>query len=112
MSTTSQPLRIGMINICVQINSDINLNKGNSYIDSWIIPWNNHQNILGFLPNHQHTIGSLPGTLSNTLIPFLGEPQASMHCGPGGAWIENCQSNSTQTLFVEGVFMTDTNYPS
>ncbi|MBW0502101.1 hypothetical protein O181_041816 [Austropuccinia psidii MF-1] len=35
-----------------------------------------------------------------------------MHCGPGGAWIENCQSNHTQTLFVEGVFMTDPNDPS
>ncbi|MBW0482556.1 hypothetical protein O181_022271 [Austropuccinia psidii MF-1] len=35
-----------------------------------------------------------------------------MHCGPGGAWIENCQSNRTQTLFVEGVFMTDANDPS
>ncbi|MBW0476605.1 hypothetical protein O181_016320 [Austropuccinia psidii MF-1] len=40
------------------------------------------------------------------LIPFLGAPQTFMHCGPGGAWIENCQSNPTQTLFVEGVFMT------
>ncbi|MBW0506365.1 hypothetical protein O181_046080 [Austropuccinia psidii MF-1] len=35
-----------------------------------------------------------------------------MHCGPGGAWIENFQSNTTQTLFVEGVFMTDPNDPS
>ncbi|MBW0556423.1 hypothetical protein O181_096138 [Austropuccinia psidii MF-1] len=35
-----------------------------------------------------------------------------MDCGPGGAWIENCQSNTTQTLFVEGVFMTDANSPS
>ncbi|MBW0557266.1 hypothetical protein O181_096981 [Austropuccinia psidii MF-1] len=35
-----------------------------------------------------------------------------MHCGPGGAWIENCQSNPTQILFVEGVFMTDANDPS
>ncbi|MBW0510621.1 hypothetical protein O181_050336 [Austropuccinia psidii MF-1] len=34
-----------------------------------------------------------------------------MHCGPGGAWIENCQTNPTQTLFAEGVFMTDTNDP-
>ncbi|MBW0460904.1 hypothetical protein O181_000619 [Austropuccinia psidii MF-1] len=30
-----------------------------------------------------------------------------IHCGPAGACIENCQSNPTQTLFVEGVFMTD-----
>ncbi|MBW0592421.1 hypothetical protein O181_132136, partial [Austropuccinia psidii MF-1] len=57
-------------------------------------------------------IGSLPGTLSKTLIPFLGEPKAFMHCGPGGAWIENFQSNPTQILFVEGVFMTDANDPS
>ncbi|MBW0554830.1 hypothetical protein O181_094545 [Austropuccinia psidii MF-1] len=35
-----------------------------------------------------------------------------MHCGPGGAWIGNCQSNPTQTLFVEGVFITDPNDPS
>ncbi|MBW0581832.1 hypothetical protein O181_121547 [Austropuccinia psidii MF-1] len=35
-----------------------------------------------------------------------------MHCGPGGAWFENCQSNPTQILFVEGVFMTDANDPS
>ncbi|MBW0484004.1 hypothetical protein O181_023719 [Austropuccinia psidii MF-1] len=34
-----------------------------------------------------------------------------MHCGPGGGWIENCQSNPTQTLFVEGVFMTDQHDP-
>ncbi|MBW0500863.1 hypothetical protein O181_040578 [Austropuccinia psidii MF-1] len=46
------------------------------------------------------------------LIPFLGAPQTFMHCGPGGAWIENCQSNPTQTLFVEGVFMNDSNDPS
>ncbi|MBW0486698.1 hypothetical protein O181_026413 [Austropuccinia psidii MF-1] len=30
-----------------------------------------------------------------------------MHCGPGGAWLENCQSNPTKTLFVKGLFMTD-----
>ncbi|MBW0501013.1 hypothetical protein O181_040728 [Austropuccinia psidii MF-1] len=30
-----------------------------------------------------------------------------MHCGPGEAWIENCQSNPTKKLFVKGVFMTD-----
>ncbi|MBW0473955.1 hypothetical protein O181_013670 [Austropuccinia psidii MF-1] len=35
-----------------------------------------------------------------------------MHCGPGGEWIQNCQSNPPQTLFVEGVFMTDPNDPS
>ncbi|MBW0545917.1 hypothetical protein O181_085632 [Austropuccinia psidii MF-1] len=35
-----------------------------------------------------------------------------MHCCPGGPWIENCQSNPTQTLFVEGVFITDANDPS
>ncbi|MBW0470618.1 hypothetical protein O181_010333 [Austropuccinia psidii MF-1] len=35
-----------------------------------------------------------------------------MHCGPGGAWIENCQSKPTQTLFVEGVFMNDKHDPS
>ncbi|MBW0542804.1 hypothetical protein O181_082519 [Austropuccinia psidii MF-1] len=35
-----------------------------------------------------------------------------MHGGPGGAWIENFQSNSTKTLFVEGVFMTDPDEPS
>ncbi|MBW0465103.1 hypothetical protein O181_004818 [Austropuccinia psidii MF-1] len=35
-----------------------------------------------------------------------------MHCEPGGAWIDNCQSNPTQTLFVEGVLMTDKNDPS
>ncbi|MBW0486041.1 hypothetical protein O181_025756 [Austropuccinia psidii MF-1] len=35
-----------------------------------------------------------------------------MQCGPGGAWNENCQSNPTQTLFVEGVFMTNQHDPS
>ncbi|MBW0556717.1 hypothetical protein O181_096432 [Austropuccinia psidii MF-1] len=35
-----------------------------------------------------------------------------MHCSPGGELIENCQSNPTQTLFVEGVLMTDQNDPS
>ncbi|MBW0592740.1 hypothetical protein O181_132455 [Austropuccinia psidii MF-1] len=35
-----------------------------------------------------------------------------MHCGPGGAWIENCQYNPTEILFVEGLFMTDANDPS
>ncbi|MBW0495140.1 hypothetical protein O181_034855 [Austropuccinia psidii MF-1] len=46
------------------------------------------------------------------LIPFLGAPQTFMHYGPGGAWIKNCQSNPTQTLFVEGVFITDPDEPS
>ncbi|MBW0525805.1 hypothetical protein O181_065520 [Austropuccinia psidii MF-1] len=35
-----------------------------------------------------------------------------MHRGSGGAWIENCQSNHTQTLFFEGVFMTYPDDPS
>ncbi|MBW0577976.1 hypothetical protein O181_117691 [Austropuccinia psidii MF-1] len=112
MSTPSQPLCIGMINICIQINSDITLNPDNSHLSSWIIIWHNQHNIFVYLPNHQHAIGSLPGTLSKTLIPFLGAPKPFMHCGPGGAWIENCQSNPTQILFVEGVFMTDANDPS
>ncbi|MBW0581237.1 hypothetical protein O181_120952 [Austropuccinia psidii MF-1] len=112
MSNPSQPLCIGMINICIQINSNINLNPESSHLDSWIILWHNQHNIFVYLPNHQHAIGSLPGTLSKTLIPFLWEPQTFMHCGPGGAWIENCQSNPTQTLFVEGVFMTGANEPS
>ncbi|MBW0578874.1 hypothetical protein O181_118589 [Austropuccinia psidii MF-1] len=43
------------------------------------------------------------------MIPILGAPQTLMDYGPGGEWIENCQSNPTQTLFVEGVFMTDPN---
>ncbi|MBW0530918.1 hypothetical protein O181_070633 [Austropuccinia psidii MF-1] len=112
MSTPSQPLCIGMINIFIQINCDITLNTDNSQLASWIILWHNQHNILVYLPNHQNTIGSLPGTLSNTLIPFLGAPQTFMHCGPSGAWIYNCQSNPTQTLFVEVVFMTDQNDPS
>ncbi|MBW0536960.1 hypothetical protein O181_076675 [Austropuccinia psidii MF-1] len=112
MSTPSQPLCIGMINICIQINCDIALNPDNSHLASWIILWHNQHNIFLYLHNHQNTIGSLPGTFSNTLILFLGVPQTFMHCGPGGAWIENCQSNPTQTLFVEGVFMTDQHDPS
>ncbi|MBW0486504.1 hypothetical protein O181_026219 [Austropuccinia psidii MF-1] len=112
MSTPSQPLCIGMINICIQINRDITLNPDNSHLASWIILWHNKHNIFVYLPNHQNAIGSLPGTLSKTLIPFLGAPQTFMYCGPGGAWIENFQSNPTQTLFVEGVFLTDANYPS
>ncbi|MBW0587600.1 hypothetical protein O181_127315 [Austropuccinia psidii MF-1] len=112
MSTPSQPLCIGMINICIQISSDITLNPDNSHLASWIILWHNQHNIFVYLPNHQHAIGSLPGTLSKTLIPFLEAPQTFMHCGPGGAWIENCQSNLTQILFLEGVFMTGENDPS
>ncbi|MBW0521264.1 hypothetical protein O181_060979 [Austropuccinia psidii MF-1] len=46
------------------------------------------------------------------LIQFFGAPQTFMHSGRGGAWIENCQSNPTQTLFFEGVLMTDKNDPS
>ncbi|MBW0501264.1 hypothetical protein O181_040979 [Austropuccinia psidii MF-1] len=112
MSTPSQPLCIGMINIFIQINRDITLNPDNSHLDSWIILWHNQHSIFVYLPNHQNTIGSLPGTLSNTLIPFFVVPQNFMNCGPGGAWIENCQSNPTQTLFVGGVFMTDQHSPS
>ncbi|MBW0476284.1 hypothetical protein O181_015999 [Austropuccinia psidii MF-1] len=111
MSTPSQPLCIGMINIFVQINSDITSRIHNSHLDSWINLWHNQHNIFVYLPNHHHAIGSLPGTLSKTLITFLGAPQTLIHCGPGGAWIENCQSNPTQTLFVEAVFMTDPNDP-
>ncbi|MBW0580507.1 hypothetical protein O181_120222 [Austropuccinia psidii MF-1] len=112
MSTPSQLLSIGMINICIEINRDITLNPDNSHLASWIILWHNQHNIFIYLPNRQNTIGSLPGTLSNTLIPFLGAPQTFLHCGPGGAWIENCQSNPTKTLFVEGLFMTDQHDPS
>ncbi|MBW0546042.1 hypothetical protein O181_085757 [Austropuccinia psidii MF-1] len=112
MSTPSQPLCFGMINIHIQINSDITLNTDNSHLASWIILWHNQHNIFVYLPNHQRDIGSLPGTLFKKLIPFLGAPQTFMDCGPGGAWIENCQSNTTQVLFVEGVFMTDANDPS
>ncbi|MBW0543379.1 hypothetical protein O181_083094 [Austropuccinia psidii MF-1] len=112
MSTPSQPLCIGMINICIKINNDITFKIHKFHLHSWIILWNNQHNIFLNIPNHQHTIGSLPGTLSNTLIPLLGAPQTFMHCGPGGAWIENCQSNPTQTLFVEEVFMTYSNDPS
>ncbi|MBW0524920.1 hypothetical protein O181_064635 [Austropuccinia psidii MF-1] len=111
MSTPLQPICIGMINICIQINGDITLNPDNSHLASWSIIWHNQHNILVYFPNHQNTIGSLPGTLSKKLIPFLGAPQTFIHCGPGGAWIENCQSNPTQKLFVEGVFMTDPSDP-
>ncbi|MBW0549648.1 hypothetical protein O181_089363 [Austropuccinia psidii MF-1] len=111
MSTPSPPLCIGMINIFIQINSDITSKIHNSHLDSWIILWGNHYNIAVYLPNHQNAIGSLPGTLSKMLIPFLGAPQTFMHCGPGGAWIENCQSNPNQTLFIEGVFITNPDDP-
>ncbi|MBW0492457.1 hypothetical protein O181_032172 [Austropuccinia psidii MF-1] len=111
MSTPSQPLCIGMITMRIHINSDITLKIATSHLHSWIILWHNQHNIFIYLPNHQHTIGSPPGTLSNTLTPFLGAPQTFMQCGPGGEWIENCQSNPTQTLFVEGVSRTDTNDP-
>ncbi|MBW0519076.1 hypothetical protein O181_058791 [Austropuccinia psidii MF-1] len=69
------------------------------------------QHIHILLPNNQNTIESLPGTLSKMLIPFLRAPQTFMHCGAGGAWIENCQSNPPQTLFVEGGFITDPKDP-
>ncbi|MBW0530216.1 hypothetical protein O181_069931 [Austropuccinia psidii MF-1] len=46
------------------------------------------------------------------LIPFLGAPQTFKHCGPGGAWIKSHQLNPNQTLFVEGVFITDPGEPS
>ncbi|MBW0475047.1 hypothetical protein O181_014762 [Austropuccinia psidii MF-1] len=107
MLTPSQPLSIGMINLCIQIDSDIALNCDNSHLPSWIILFHNQHNIFLYLPNVLNAIGSLPETLAKNLIPFLGAPQSFMHCGPGGAWIENCQSNPTQTLFVEGVFMND-----
>ncbi|MBW0521518.1 hypothetical protein O181_061233 [Austropuccinia psidii MF-1] len=101
-----------MLNICIQINSDITTKIDNSHLDSCIILWHNQHNIFVYLPNHQHTIGSLPETVAKTLIPFLGAPQTFMHCGPGGAWIENCQFNPTQTLFVKGVLIKDTYEPS
>ncbi|MBW0536947.1 hypothetical protein O181_076662 [Austropuccinia psidii MF-1] len=112
MSTPSQPLCIRMINICIQINGDITLNPDNSHLASWIILWDNQHNIFVYLHNHQHAIGSLPGTHSKMLTPILGAPQTFMHCGPGWAWIKNYQSNPAQTLFGEGLFMTDANDPS
>ncbi|MBW0587403.1 hypothetical protein O181_127118 [Austropuccinia psidii MF-1] len=112
MSTPSQPLCIGMINLCIQINSDINLNHDISHLPSWIILWHNQHNLFLYLPNQLNPIGSLPEAVAKMLIPFLGAPQPFMHFGPGGAWIENCQSNPIQTLFVEGVFMTDPDEPS
>ncbi|MBW0510039.1 hypothetical protein O181_049754 [Austropuccinia psidii MF-1] len=101
-----------MINIYIQINSYITSKVHNFHLDSWIILWHNQHNIFVHIPTHHNAIGPLPGTLSKTLIPFLGAPQTFMHCGPGGVWIENCPSNPTQSLFVEGVYMTDPNYPS
>ncbi|MBW0506238.1 hypothetical protein O181_045953 [Austropuccinia psidii MF-1] len=112
MSTPSQPICIGMINICIQTNSDITSKKDNSHLHSWIILWPNQHSIFVYLPNHHRAIGSLPGTLSKTFIPFVGAPQTSMHCGPGGAWIQNCQSSPTKTSFVEELFITDPNDPS
>ncbi|MBW0493511.1 hypothetical protein O181_033226 [Austropuccinia psidii MF-1] len=112
MSTLSQPLCIAMIHLCIQMNSDIALTHDNFHLPSWSILWHNQHNLFLYLPNHQKTIGSLPETLAKTLIPFLGAPQTFMHCGPGGAWIENCQSNPAQTLFVKGVFITDPDEPS
>ncbi|MBW0527000.1 hypothetical protein O181_066715 [Austropuccinia psidii MF-1] len=101
-----------MINFCIQINSDINLNPDNSHLASWIILWQNQHNLFLYLPNQLNPIGSLPEPLPKMLIPFLGAPQTFMHCGPGGAWIENFQSNPTQNLFVKGVFITDPYEPS
>ncbi|MBW0478132.1 hypothetical protein O181_017847 [Austropuccinia psidii MF-1] len=112
MPTPSQPLWIGMINICIKINSDITLNTYNSHLASWIILWHNQRNLFLYLLNQLNPICSLPENLAKTLIPFLGGPQTFMHCGPGGAWIENFQSNPTQKLFVEGGFMTDPDEPS
>ncbi|MBW0526056.1 hypothetical protein O181_065771 [Austropuccinia psidii MF-1] len=112
MSTPSQPLCIGMINLCIEINSNISLNTPNSHSDSWIILWHNQHNIFIYPLNQQHTIDSLPGPLSNTFILSLWEPQTFIHCGCGGEWIENYQSNPAQTLFVEGILITDQNEPS
>ncbi|MBW0500644.1 hypothetical protein O181_040359 [Austropuccinia psidii MF-1] len=112
MSTTSQPLFIGMVNLCIKINSDITLNHAISHLTSWIILWQNEHNLFLYLPNQLNPIGSLPEAVAKMLIPFLGAPQNFMHCGPGGAWIENCQSNHTQRRVVEGVFMTDPDEPS
>ncbi|MBW0511083.1 hypothetical protein O181_050798 [Austropuccinia psidii MF-1] len=112
MSTPSQPLCIGMINLCIKMNSYITLHTDNSHLDSWIVLWHNQHNIFVYLPNHQHTIISLPEALSKMLIPFLLATQIFMHCGPGGAWIDNHQSNPTQKLFVVGVLMTYKHDPS
>ncbi|MBW0507860.1 hypothetical protein O181_047575 [Austropuccinia psidii MF-1] len=103
MAIPSQPPCIGMINICIQINRDITSNPDISHLASWIILWHNQHNIFVYIPNHQNTIGSLPCTLSKTLIPFLGAPQTFIHCGPGGAWIENCQSNPTHCLEIKQI---------
>ncbi|MBW0475545.1 hypothetical protein O181_015260 [Austropuccinia psidii MF-1] len=95
MSTPSKPPCIGMINICIQINCDITLNPDNSHLASWIILWHNQHSIFAYLPNHQNTIGSLPGTLSKMLIPFLGAPQTFMHCGPARNLWANSPPGST-----------------
>ncbi|MBW0534784.1 hypothetical protein O181_074499 [Austropuccinia psidii MF-1] len=112
MSTPSQPPCIGRINLCIQINSDITLNHDNSHLTSWIILWQNQHNLFLYLPNKLNPIGCLPETIAKILIPFLGAPQTFKHCGPGGAWIKNHQLNPNQTLFVEGVFITDPGEPS
>ncbi|MBW0539687.1 hypothetical protein O181_079402 [Austropuccinia psidii MF-1] len=101
-----------MINLFIQINSDTTLNHDISHLPSWIILRHNQHNLFLYLPNQLNPIGSLPEAVAKMFIPFLGQPQTFMHCSPGGAWIENCQSNPTQTLFVEGVFMTDPDEPS
>ncbi|MBW0467715.1 hypothetical protein O181_007430 [Austropuccinia psidii MF-1] len=105
MSTSSQPL-------CISINSNIFLASDNFNLASWIILWHNKHHVFIYLPNQLNPIGSLPETLAKMLIPFLREPQDFMHCGPGGAWIENIQSNPNQTLFVEALLMPDQNYTS
>ncbi|MBW0520926.1 hypothetical protein O181_060641 [Austropuccinia psidii MF-1] len=56
----------------------------------WLSPWNPFQHI---------------DTIS-------WAPQTFMHCGSGGAWIENFQSNLTKKVFVEGVFIIDQHDPS
>ncbi|MBW0493765.1 hypothetical protein O181_033480 [Austropuccinia psidii MF-1] len=55
---------------------------------------------------------TLPELLFERLLPYLGSPQTFMHCGPGRTWIKNFQSNPTQKLFFDGVFITDQNDPS
>ncbi|MBW0592858.1 hypothetical protein O181_132573 [Austropuccinia psidii MF-1] len=107
MSTASRPLFIGIINLFIQINSDITLNHDITHLPSWIILWHNPHNLFSYLPNQLNPIGSLRKAVAKMLIPFLGAPKTFMYCSPGRAWIENFQSNPTQTLFVKGVFMTD-----
>ncbi|MBW0462188.1 hypothetical protein O181_001903 [Austropuccinia psidii MF-1] len=112
MSTPSQLICIGMIKICISINSNISLASVHSHLPSWIILWHNQHDILIYLQDQLNTIGTLPEPLSKTLIPYLGAPQTFMYCSPGGAWIENCQFKPTKALFFEGVLMTDQNEPS